>query len=143
VLADFVSADYVRWVREIVGPDHRLTVFASLACGPSSSHADIRQGMAGYMAGVVADGIPISLRMAPFFDELEARATETSWFEAVVAMPDEWFVEICPFGEPEFAAGYVEALAEAGADAVAFFPDPHDPLGDGEAAAELLLPLLG
>jgi len=92
VLADFVSADYVRWVREIVGPDHRLTVFASLACGPSSSHADIRQGMAGYMAGVVADGIPISLRMAPFFDELEARAAETSWFEAVVAMPDEWFV---------------------------------------------------
>ncbi|MGZ0178281.1 MAG: LLM class flavin-dependent oxidoreductase [Acidimicrobiales bacterium] len=145
ILADFVNADYVRWVRNIVGDDHRVTVFASLAMGPTEAHADIRAGTAGHLAKVAGDGaedIPISLKMAPFFCELAAEAAASSWFEAAVSMPDEWLTQIAAFGTPDQAAGYVESLVAAGADAVAFFPNPEDALGDGEYTSRELLPLL-
>jgi len=144
ILADFVNPNYVRWVRSIVGDDHRITVFASLAMGPVANHGAIRRGVGGYLAEVAGGpgGTPVSLQHASFFDELSARAQRTSWNDAAVSMPDEWFDEICPFGTPEQAAGYVHALVDAGVDAVAFFPFPGDPLDDGEYAAEELLPLL-
>lgn len=145
ILADFVNADYVRWVRDIVGDDHRVTVFASLFMGPAETHADIRAGMAGYLAevaGGAAEDTPISLKMAPFFHELVAQAATSSWFEAAVSMPDEWLTQIAAFGTPDQAAGYVESLVAAGADAVAFFPNPEEALEDGTYAAEVLLPLL-
>lgn len=144
VLADFVNANYVRWVRSIVGDDHRLTVFASLAMGPVENHDAIRRGVGGYLAQVAGSalGAPVSLQHASFFEELTARAEHTSWEEAAVSMPDAWFDEICPFGTPEQAAGYVRSLIDAGVDAVAFFPYPGDPLDDSEYAASELLPLL-
>ena len=142
VLADFVNADYVRWVRDIVGPQSRITVFASMACGPVEAHDDIRHGMAGYLAEVAEEGAPISLRMAPFFDELEAQAAESSWFEAAGAIPDEWLRQISAFGTPDQAAEFVRSVVDASADAVTFFPSPVDPLVSGAYAAENLLPLL-
>jgi len=146
ILADFVSAEYVRWVRDIVGAHHRITVFASLAMGPVEAHADIRQGVGGYLAevagGAVSPNVPTSLQLATFFDELSARAKATSWFDAAVAMPDDWWNQILPFGEPHQAAQYVHGLVEAGADAVAFFPSPIDPIDDTAYAAHALLPLL-
>jgi len=142
VLADFVNAEYVRWVRNIVGENHRVTVFASLAVGPTESHGAIREGMAGYLAEVAFQSPPISLQMAPCFDELAAQAATSSWFEAALAMPDEWLTQISAFGTPDQAAGYVNSLVEAGADAIAFFPSPEDPLVDAEYAAAELLPLI-
>jgi len=142
ILADFVSADYVRWVRQQVGSaDHRITVFASLAFGPADAAADARQGMSEFLAEVAADA-PISLRMAPFFDELAAQANKTSWLEATQSMPDDWYSQICAFGTPDQATAYVSSLIEAGADAVAFFPNPVDPLPDAAFVAEHLLPQL-
>ena len=57
-------------------------------------------------------------------------------------MSDEWLTQICAFGTPDQAAGYVTSLVDAGADAVAFFPSPEEPLEDSTFAAEQLLPLL-
>ena len=142
ILADFVTADYLRWVRAIVGEDHRITVFASLSMGPVETHGEIREGMGGYLAEVAANGAPVSLQMAPFFDELAAEAAASSWFDAAVAMPDDWFSQISAFGTPDQAAGYVQSLVEAGADSVAFFPSPVDPFDDSNYAATDLLPLL-
>lgn len=142
ILADFVNADYVRWVREQVGSaDHRITVFASLGIGPPEVLPAIREGM-GYFFAEVAQDPPISLQMAPFFDELAATAAQSSWIDAVQTMPDEWFRQVCAFGSPEHGAEWVQSLIEAGADAVAFFPNPDDPYPDAEFAANHLLPLL-
>jgi len=147
ILADFPSAEYVRWVRNIVGDDHRITVFTSLAMGPPDVHEAIRHGLAGHLAevagGAVSDGAPVSLRKAAFFDELAAQAEATSWFDAAVAMPDGWWTQILPFGTPEMAASYVQSIVDAGADAVAFFPSPDEPVQDAAYAAAELLPLLG
>ena len=66
----------------------------------------------------------------------------TSWVDAVMAMPDSWFEQLSAFQSPEKAAGYVQSLADAGADAVAFFPNPYTPMEHAAFAAEHLLPLL-
>lgn len=142
ILADFVGADYVRWAKEQMGPgDHRITVFSSLGIGPAEDLGAIRQAMVEFLSMVAVDA-PLSLRMAPFFDELAARAEATSWPQAVAAMPDEWLHLIAPFGTPEQAAEHVQSLIDAGADAVSFFPSPFTPLDDCAYAAEHLLPLL-
>ena len=70
------------------------------------------------------------------------RGAASSWFDAAMAMPEHWLTQIAAFGTPDQAAGYVQSLVEAGADAVAFFPSPEDPLDDGAYAAEELLPLV-
>ena len=44
-------------------------------------------------------------------------------------MPTEWLMQIAAFGTPAQAAGYVRSLVDAGADAVAFFPNPEDAPG--------------
>ena len=142
ILADFVSADYVRWVRDIVGDGHRLTVFSSLPMGPAEAMPAIREGMSYFFAEVAGDGAPTSLQMAPFFEELSAQAAASSWFEAAMSMPDEWWGQITAFGTPDQAAEYVQSLVDAGADAVTFFPNPEDGVGHGQYAAEELLALL-
>lgn len=142
ILADFVSAEYVRWVREQLGEgDHRITVFAALAAGPHEALPFIREGLGGHLAEVAAQA-PISLVMAPFFEELKAQADASNWHEAVAAMPDEWLTQIAPYGSAETAAGYVDSMIEAGADAIAFFPGPDSALEDGRWAAAHLLPAL-
>lgn len=142
ILADFVSADYVRWARQQMGDgDHRLTVFASLGVAPAAELHLVRDGLGAHLAEVAANA-PLSLQMAPFFNELEAQSRVTSWQQAVAEMPDEWWRVIAPFGTPDQAAEHVHGLIEAGADAVAFFPSPFDPLDDCALAAEHFLPLL-
>ena len=133
ILADFVSADYLRWARRQIdggegrAEEHRLTVFASAAVSPDGAAA--RRAMAPVLAHVCADA-PASLRMAPFFPELAERAAASSWQDAVAAMPAPWWAMIGPVGTPDDALGYLESVAAAGADAVAMFPNPEEPLDD-------------
>ena len=128
VLADFVSAPYVTWARhQIAAEPHRLTVFASAAVSADGDAA--REAMSFWLAEVCTDA-PASLRMAPFFDELEAAAARSSWLEAIQAMPAEWWTAIAAVGTPDDALAYLESLAQAGVDAVAIFPNPDDPGGD-------------
>ncbi len=154
ILADFVGPDYVRWAREQIaggvngrdgdptdGPDHiqpthRVTVFATMAIGPDGGA--MRAAVAPFLAEVCA-GEPASLQRAPFWPELAERAAAGSWHEAVAAMPAEWWHQIAAVGTPDDAAAYLAGLEAAGADAVAFFPNPDDPIGDLRQAAATLL----
>ena len=144
IFADFVNPTYLRWATEHIaagraagdggdrvgpapiGDAHRLTVFATMAIGPDGD--EMRQAVAPFLAEVCADA-PLSLRMAPFFEELAARAERSSWVEAVGAMPAEWWHDIAAVGTPDDAAEYVRRLDEAGAHSVGFFPNPFDPVG--------------
>ena len=142
ILADFVSADYVRAVRDQAGRDDlRITVFAELGVGEGEQLAGIRAGV-GEWLGQVAGDPPISLRTASFWPELAASAQSHGWSAAVAAMPDDWWTTVSGVGTPSGVAGYVESLAEAGVDSVCFFPSPFDPLDDVAATAEALLPLV-
>ena len=128
IMADFVGASYVTWAREqIASEPHRITVFASAAVSPDGGEA--RRAMSYWLAEV-CENPPISLRMAPFFDELEARALRSGWLEAIQAMPAAWWSMIAAVGTPDDALAYLESLAAAGAHAVAIFPNPEDPISD-------------
>lgn len=158
IFADFVSPTYLRWSATHInaglgqrdgspqhGPEpadgaHRYTVFASMVVGPDGD--EMRRVAAPFLAEVCAQA-PTSLRMAPFFDELAERAEATSWLEAVSSMPSQWWRQIAAVGTPDDAAAYVTGLVEAGADAVAFFPDPTDPITDQGRSLALLRSALG
>ena len=128
ILADFVSAPYVSWAREqIAAEPHRITVFASAAVSTDGDEA--RRALSYFLAEVCQDA-PTSLRMVPFFDELEQRAERSSWLEAIQAMPADWWSMIGAVGTPEDAMVYLDSLAAAGVDAVAIFPNPDDPIDD-------------
>ena len=106
-----------------------------MAIGPDGDA--MRAALTPYLAEICADAPP-SLRMAPFFDELAQRAERTSWPEAIGAMPADWWHQLAAVGTPDDAAAYLAGLEAAGADAVALFPDPSDPLTDIRRAAGYL-----
>ncbi|MGI9598790.1 MAG: LLM class flavin-dependent oxidoreductase [Acidimicrobiales bacterium] len=144
IMADFVNPAYLDWAgRQIAdgidGVDdvdgHRITVFATMAIGPDGD--EMRAAVAPFLAEICAEA-PLSLRMAPFFDELAQRADGSSWLEAVSAMPVEWWHDIAAVGTPDDAAEYLGRLERSGADAVALFPNPVDPIGDLTQAIEHL-----
>jgi len=150
ILADFCSVEYVRWARERIAAgaaspeaaaDHRVTVFASLALDPTGDGSDARMAMSHHLASVLEDA-PISLRMAPFYDELAASAATTDWLTAVQAMPAEWWPQIAPVGTAADCAAYIQNLEAAGADAIAMFPNPAEPIADADLVAIHLRPLL-
>ena len=142
IMADFACAEYIRWAREqIDATDHRITVFAALGAAPEAEANEARQALSFHLAEVAADA-PISLRMAPFWGELEQMAQRSNWLDAVQAMPVEWWQMIAPVGTIDQAIAYVQSIVEAGADAVAFFPSPFEPIDEGKFASVELLPLL-
>ena len=55
-------------------------------------------------------------------------------------MPVEQWRQLGAVGTVDDAAAYIEAVCEAGADAVALFPSPMSPLEDAAMLAEHLLP---
>lgn len=141
ILADFCSPDYVRWARGQVGDDdHRITVFATCGIGlDDDGAAEARAGAAHHLADVAADA-PISLRMAPGFDDLAAQAETDGWLAVAQAMPADQWRQLGAIGTVDDAAAYIESVCEAGADAVALFPSPFTPLEDAAMLAEHLLP---
>lgn len=133
ILADFCSPAYLDWARgQIDGgagraAGHRITVFASAAVATDGVAA--REAMSYYLAEVCQDP-PISLQMAPFYDQLAARAAASSWREALATMPADHWNQIGPIGTPDDAVAHLQAMAAAGADSVAIFPSPFTPLDD-------------
>ncbi len=148
IMADFVNPTYLDWARariaegaaERVGADdpsdeHRITVFATAAIGPDGDA--MRLAATPYLASVCEDA-PLSLRMAPFFDELSERAAQSSWTEAIAAMPAEWWRNIAAVGTPDDASAYLERMEAAGAHSVGLFPDFTNPIESIRRTAEYL-----
>lgn len=144
ILADFVGPAYVRQARDHIEPaaagsDHRLTVFASAAIGRDAQA--MREAIIPHLADVAEQKLP-SIVALPFYEDLARRAERAGWVEAVSALPAEHWLHLGPIGTPDDAAAHIEALADAGADAVALFPSPHAALSDASQIAQDLLPLV-
>jgi alkanesulfonate monooxygenase SsuD/methylene tetrahydromethanopterin reductase-like flavin-dependent oxidoreductase (luciferase family) len=145
ILAELCSPTYLAWARDRIaegggGSDHRLTVFCSGAV--DSDGAAARAALVPFVAGVFADA-SVGLRMLPFYDELSARAADSSWEEAVGAMPEEWWRHLGPIGTPDDAARYLTTMADSGADSLVLFPDLANPIDDLRRFAATVRPLLG
>lgn len=94
--------------------------FATLCVRPDRTEA--RREVAGFVAEMARAG-HAGLRHVSFADELAALAARDD-LDAIVAMPDDHWLEIGPIGTLDDAVAHVGQLGDAGIRSVAMFPAP-------------------
>ena len=122
VLAEGAGPTFVRQSIAAAGtPDpFRVSVFTAL--GIHDDAATARQIMAPFVCGMLDDGGPAVLAH-PHIDEILERHRERG-VDGIVDMPADWWIELGAIGTFDDAVRHAEALADAGADDVTFFPGP-------------------
>ena len=122
VLAEGAGPTYVRQSIEHAGsPDpFRVSVFTALAIGHDGR--EMRRAMAPFVAGLL-DGVNPAPNAHPHIDDIRERH-ETRGVDGIADMPADWWIELGAIGTFDDAVRHAEALADAGACDVAFFPGP-------------------
>jgi alkanesulfonate monooxygenase SsuD/methylene tetrahydromethanopterin reductase-like flavin-dependent oxidoreductase (luciferase family) len=122
VLAEGAGPTYVRQSIEHAGsPDpFRVSVFTALAVGDDGRA--MRAAMAPFVAELL-DGANPAPDVHPHIDEIRERHAARG-VEGIADMPAEWWIELGAIGTFDDAVRHAEALADAGATDVAFFPGP-------------------
>lgn len=122
VLAEGAGPTYVRSAIERAGsPDpFRVSVFTALAIDddPTAAH----RAMAPFVASML-DGSNPAVDAHPHAAEIRERF-EARGVDGIADMPADWWVELGAIGTLDDAVRHAEALADAGAHDVAFFPGP-------------------
>jgi 5,10-methylenetetrahydromethanopterin reductase len=122
VLAEGAGPTYVRRAIERAGApaEFRVSVFTALAIDDDARAA--RRAMAPFIAGLLDGANPAPLAH-PHLDEILERHAERG-LDGLVDMPADWWIEFGAIGSFDDAVRHAEALVEAGAHDVAFFPGP-------------------
>ena len=122
VLAEGAGPTYVRQSIEHAGsPDpFRVSVFTALAIGDDGR--EMRRAMAPFVAGLL-DGVNPAPNAHPHIDEIRERH-EARGADGIADMPADWWTELGAIGTFGDAVRHAEALADAGAHDVTFFPGP-------------------
>ncbi|MGE5210591.1 MAG: LLM class flavin-dependent oxidoreductase [Acidobacteriota bacterium] len=122
VLAEGSGPAYVRESIERAGAPNsfRVSVFTALAVGDDAR--EMRRVMAPFVAGLI-DGVNPAPNAHPHIDEIRERHAERG-VQGIADMPADWWIELGAIGSFDDAVRHAEALADAGAHDVAFFPGP-------------------
>jgi alkanesulfonate monooxygenase SsuD/methylene tetrahydromethanopterin reductase-like flavin-dependent oxidoreductase (luciferase family) len=122
VLAEGAGPTYVAEsiTRAAPAGDFRVSVFTALAIADDAATA--RRSMAPFVAGLL-DGANPALLAHPHIDEIRERFTVRG-VDGIAELPTQWWLEFGAIGTFDDAVRHAEALADAGADDVAFFPGP-------------------
>ena len=122
VLAEGAGPTYVRKSIEQAGsPDpFRASVFTALAVGDDAR--EMRRIMAPFVAGLV-DGTNPAPNAHPHIEEIRELHAARG-VDGIADMPADWWIELGAIGTFGDAVRHAEALADAGAHDVAFFPGP-------------------
>jgi len=122
VLAEGAGPTFVRQAIAAAGsPDpFRVSVFTAL--GIDDDAATAHRIMAPFVAGLLDSAGPAVLAH-PHIDEIFERHRERG-LDGIVDMPSDWWIELGAIGTFDDAVRHAEALAEAGADDISFFPGP-------------------
>ena len=122
VLAEGAGPTYVRQALATAGdPDpFRVSVFTAL--GIHDDAATARRIMAPFVCGMLGDAGPAVLAH-PHIDEIQERFGERG-VDGIADMPADWWIELGAIGTFDDAVRHSEALVDAGADDVTFFPGP-------------------
>jgi 5,10-methylenetetrahydromethanopterin reductase len=143
ILADYVNPTYVKSTRALLTENGnstaRVTAFAAMAVGTDAEM--MRQIMSHVAADPFAAG-HASLKALDFYDEVAIKATNSSWPEALAAMPARWWNQIGAIGTPDDAAEYIQSMSDAGTDALTFFPGPMTAVQDIQSFATHVIPLV-
>ena len=122
VLAEGAGPTYVRQAVDAAGTPEPFRVSVFTALGIHDDAATARQIMAPFVCGMLDEGGP-AVRAHPHIDEIVERRRERG-VDGIVDMPAEWWIELGAIGTFDDAVRHAEALADAGADDIAFFPGP-------------------
>jgi alkanesulfonate monooxygenase SsuD/methylene tetrahydromethanopterin reductase-like flavin-dependent oxidoreductase (luciferase family) len=122
VLAEGAGPTYVRESIERAGSPEpfRVSVFTALAVGDDAR--EMRRAMAPFVAGLI-DGSNPAPNAHPHIDEIRERHAARG-VDGIADMPADWWIELGAIGTFDDAVRHAEALADAGADDVTFFPGP-------------------
>jgi 5,10-methylenetetrahydromethanopterin reductase len=122
VLAEGAGPSYVAESIAAAGSPEpfRVSVFTAMAIDDDGARA--RRAMAPFVAGLLDGANPAPLAH-PHIDEIVER--HRTWgVDGVADMPAAWWIEFGAIGTFDDAVRHAEALTEAGAHDVAFFPGP-------------------
>ena len=122
VLAEGAGPTYVREsIEHARSPDpFRVSVFTALAIGDDGR--EMRRIMAPFVAGLL-DGVNPAPNAHPHIDEIRERHAARG-VDGIADMPAAWWIELGAIGTFDDAVRHAEALADAGAHDVTFFPGP-------------------
>ena len=122
VLAEGAGPTYVaQSIVQAGSPDpFRVSVFTALAIDDDARAA--RRIMAPFVAGLL-DGTNPAPNAHPHIAEIRERH-DARGVDGIADMPADWWIEFGAIGSFDDAVRHAEALADAGADDVAFFPGP-------------------
>ena len=114
-----------KYVRESIGrarssDPFRVSVFTALAIGDDAR--EMRRAMAPFVAGLI-DGANPAPNAHPHIEEIRELHAARG-VDGIADMPAEWWIELGAIGTFDDAVRHAEALADAGANDVAFFPGP-------------------
>ncbi|MEU4670328.1 LLM class flavin-dependent oxidoreductase [Amycolatopsis sp. NPDC023774] len=137
ILAEPVTPEYLRAVREIVGAEHELIAYNVAAVDDYSAHARALARQALRAIGE-PDWAP-HLAPLPFAEEFAAlRRAAGSREEFAAALPDEWVDQLAVVGTPAAVRARLAELESAGAGHVVFIPAGPDPAAAVTALARVL-----
>ena len=122
VLAEGAGPTYVRQSIAHAGSPgpFRVSVFTALAVGDDARV--MRRLMAPFVAGLI-DGTNPAPNAHPHIEEIRERHAALG-VAGIAEMPADWWIELGAIGTFDDAVRHAEALADAGAHDVAFFPGP-------------------
>ena len=122
VLAEGAGPTYVRNSIEHAGSPEpfRVSVFTALAIGDDAR--EMRRAMAPFVAGLIDCANP-ALNAHPHIEEIRERHAARG-VDGLADMHAERWIELGEIGTFDDAVRHAEALADAGASDVAFFPGP-------------------
>ena len=122
VLAEGAGPTYVREsIRNAGSPDpFRVSVFTALAVGDDAR--EMRRAMAPFVAGLI-DGTNPAPNSHPHIEEIQELHAARG-VDGLADMPAHWWIELGAIGTFDDAVRHAEAMADAGATDVTFFPGP-------------------
>jgi 5,10-methylenetetrahydromethanopterin reductase len=123
ILTELTGPTAVRDSVATAAPTGPFKVVVYTAVSIDTDRVAARRAIAPFIAENVAHGLNFGLNSAPFFDDLVV-LLDGDGVDGLAAAPDEWWIELGAIGTPDDVAAHVQALADAGATTVAFFPPP-------------------
>jgi len=142
ILVDPASPSYVQTALEVVGrPTGHEDAFDVTAFGPICLRTDRTEAhaiMAPWLASMIEnDGY--ALAALPFVDDLKTIYRDGGT-DALVGLPDDWWIELAPAGTRDDIERHLDALGNAGATSLAFFTaeDANTAVGQLNDVVELV-----
>ena len=122
------------------GPNMIYLISRSICQGRTAGFISLGGVALGFLVYMLcaALGITALVMAMPFAEDLIALHRDKG-LDGILAMPDDWWLEIGPVGTLDDAAAHLALLEEAGAHSIGLFPAPEVAIGRAQVDDVLAL----